>query len=466
MVRRSLVVVGTISAALLVVGVAAATSIDTGATAFWLPNTTQDGGVVGTGGTSIAIAPDGSIHMTYTIVLEQDGGHRPAYYVACSTSCADPDAWARTRLSDDVFDARLALDRVGNPRVMLYSYLGSGPTDGGTPKEYRYAACDATCDHKASWTITPIAQSIMYDADRAGRSNAYFALDRQGRPGFVYADTSDHDDHGGTFLDWCRAPAPSDCTDASAWQEITLASTYLLADAVLSFAPDGGPRVMGDYVSTDEGVDTLVYAECDPTCASGGATRLPFGGGGWDSLSLQLNHQGRPRAVFFTGNSGGNSVLEPFHTAYLWCDSGCTQPGHWSSADLHTSPGHGWNVDLALDASDHPRFVYQQGDVGPGYAWCDAACEGTDATWHAVLAEDRQVLEQQNPVNPLLDCSESSWTSGHLPSLALDADGNPRMGYDTRHSYGGTDLRPGHHGEPCPIESDVVLARFLMMPSP
>ena len=124
------------------------------------------------------------------------------------------------------------------------------------------------------------------------------------------------------------------------------------------------------------------------------------------------------------------------------------------------------SVDQVLDGADHPHFAYKMGDEGPGYAWCTTECESDHGTWQALLVESRQPLQEENPVERFVDCSVSSWTSGHLPTLALDSQGNPRLGFDTKHQYAGVDLRPGHQGESCAISTDIPLARCLMMDQP
>lgn len=433
--------------------------------AFWLPYLTSDGTPVATSATNIKVDERGGVHMTYRIDSGQDGGHRPAYYVYCAARCTDPARWTRTSLGDNVLDARLQLTPEGHPRVMLHAAVSSDPVDAGEPVWYEYAACDVRCEQPASWTITRIASAIAYAPGAGAQTNDYFALDPQGHPAFVYYDTSDHDDHGGTFYESCLAPDPADCTDADQWHEITVASTFLLDAPELAFTPAGEPRFVGEYVDPGAGVDRLVYGECDPDCTLGAATQL-FGAGAFDSYSLRLDSQGRPRIVFYTGNSGGGEALDPYQLYYLWCDTDCTTIAGWNRTDLHTAPGNGWSVDLALDAQDRPRFVYKLGDVGPGYAWCDVDCETDHPAWRSALLEDRSVLEQEDPVTPIADCTESAWTSGHDPSLALTPDGDPWVAFDTRHQYAGTDLRPGHLGEPCPVATDIAWARVLAATHP
>lgn len=434
-----------------------------GAGALWLPFTTRDGGYVGTANPNIAVDQRGGIHVTYRIILGQDAGERPAYYAYCASDCTSPARWARVLLSDNVFEARLQLDSAGRPRVLLYAYVNGDGADWGALKQYQYAACDSACTDPAGWTITPIADAISYDAFRGDAANHYFALDAQGHPAFMYWDTTDHDNHGGTFFVTCRQDPVSACADVSNWAEARIASG-VLDQPELVIAPDGQPRFVGHYTNVDQGVEQLIYGECDPSCDNVALTN--FVGAAYDTrVSLRVDSAGHSRAVLYTGSARGG--LEQQQLYYLWCDAGCTADNSWGAANLHSQNGvPGLTVDLQLDRQDHPRFVYKQGDAGPGYAWCDTGCESSDGRWRSTLLENAQTLQQDDPVQPIVSCSIARWTSGHLPALALDPQGNPRVAFGTKHQYGGVDTDPTHGGAPCPVSTDVPLARFIAANQP
>jgi hypothetical protein len=215
----------------------------------------------------------------------------------------------------------------------------------------------------------------------------------------------------------------------------------------------------------EQNLSKLVYIECDATCNQSQVRgSLLYDSDGYARYSLRLNSAGQPRVVYYSGFYPND--LEPQQLYYLSCNVNCADARAWSATNLRTSGGNGWYVDLQLDQQDRPRFVYKMGDVGPGYAWCDADCESGNSGWQSKLVEDRAVLERDFPVMPIVDCSISSWTSGHLPKLALDSQGNPHIAFVAMHQYAGTDTRPGHYGEPCPVQTDIKLARFSMFPQP
>ncbi len=81
------------------------------------------------------------------------------------------------------------------------------------------------------------------------------------------------------------------------------------------------------------------------------------------------------------------------------------------------------------DATNRPRMAFQRGDVGLGYAWCDANC-GATSIWHArTLESTAAIIALYPPELPAQDdCPIQTWFNGVRPSLALDSAGNPRVG--------------------------------------
>jgi hypothetical protein len=431
--------------------------------AYWLPFTTQDASYVGTMGTNIAVDGRGGIHIVYTIDLNEDNGARPAYYVYCPADCGKESQWTRVRLDDGLFDARLQLDAQGHPRLMLYVYTGQFM--GAYPiTQYHYAQCDQSCSDAANWTITPIEEVVVSEPFRKEAANHYFALDAQGHPAFVFADSSDHRGDGGEFLVACRQADISSCSDVQNWTETRLLPDILYRPE-LAFSGDGLPRILVETIDRNASLDKLIYIECSAAdCTQGSMTQL-YNGGAFDAYSLRLDSQDRPRFVFYTGEATGN--LEQRQLYYAWCDGACTDAASWQAADLHTHLGFGWSVDLALDPDDHPHFVYKMGDAGPGYAWCDGHCESDNGQWHSTLVEGVQSLEQTNPLLAVIGgCTESHWASGYLPQLVLDANGDALLSYNAVHTYTGKDARPDHLNEDCGLGDAVGLSRFVAITQP
>lgn len=436
------------------------------AAATWLPFSAAPDGLVHTRGTSVAVDAQGGTHSAYAIRTGLDQGTRPAYYAYCASDCGRPASWERAALDvgEWVSDVRLALDPDGRPRLMIYS---SPPNDSTGLGHFTYAACSSQCTNPARWTLTQVAASRLIDTGRWEYVFRYFALDPEGHPVFFYTDGSQGIDHNGTFYATCPA-SPDSCTNSANWLEVKI-SPYWLSTPSLAFSPAGQPRAAFFFFDdSDAGVTMrLLYLACDSNCLDGA---------NWQGLSLNDMHgtarfslrvdaQGRPRLIFFSG-AYPDPFFQPNRLYYLACNTNCTLAGQndWDAHDVGLSAHHGQDADLALDGAGRPRIAYDAFGSGLGFAWCDSACETAGAVWQHTIAESSRTLEDDYPIAPIRRCSISTWVTGEEPILALDRDGNARVGYVAEHGYGGTDL-----DEPwntCPTSTDIVLARFMRFPQP
>jgi hypothetical protein len=75
-------------------------------------------------------------------------------------------------------------------------------------------------------------------------------------------------------------------------------------------------------------------------------------------------------------------------------------------------------------------------------------------------ASEARALIAQYPELPVYSCPIQTWFNSKRPSLALDSGGNPRIGYDAEHWWGGYD----RYGNRCEI--DVPVARFTLFNQP
>jgi hypothetical protein len=101
-----------------------------------------------------------------------------------------------------------------------------------------------------------------------------------------------------------------------------------------------------------------------------------------------------------------------------------------------------------------------------GYAWCDSACESSSGQWQTVIAETSQALDGAFEVAVPFGCDQAGWVGGYRSSLALDPQGNPRIGYDAlflaRCFYSSpTDPTPKYR-----IETLWRAARWTYLPKP
>jgi hypothetical protein len=434
--------------------------------AVWLPFRTSGDSVVHTRGTNLAVDVQGRIHAAYAIQTGTDGGQRPAYYAYCAKDCAKEEQWTQVSLILDtwVADVRFALNSQGHPRLLLFSH----PSNNASLNHYTYATCDAGCTEQAHWSLTPIVTAELTDPTRWEYVFRYFALDPQGYPAFIYTDSSQGVNHNGTFYVRCAADTPGDCTNAALWSEIQL-DPHWLGTPSLAFSPSGQPRAMLFYWdnSGDEVVMRLLFLACDAECDNTANWQGIFLADlhGTSRYSLRVNSQGQPRLAFFSGSSP-DSNFQPNRLYYLWCNTSCTDSTNhdWQMHDLGLAAYDGKDLDLALDATNHPRIAYHGLTSGLSYAWCNSNCESDTGTWEHQKIEDGSMLENDYPVAPIRHCSISTWVSGQGAMLALDHNGNPRFGYVAEHGYGGDDL--DHPGELCPTSTDILLARFAQISQP
>jgi hypothetical protein len=407
-----------------------------GTGAFFLPSNLN--GVTNTSGASAAIDAAGGIHVAYAAINADNTGGYPVYYAFCAANCAAPSSWNAVNLGDHgSFGGyvQLALDSAGHPRLLWFELVSFDQ-----PGAYRYAFCAVQCTNSASWTVLDLAPSVgSVDQSR------YFALDPQGRPRFVYRDQQT--DHSGTFYAFCDAA----CTDAANWFEIQLTSESLF-DSALAFTHAGGLRLASALS------DKIIYFECDANCTdianwSGAAL---FDAGSDRAFTLGLDAQDRSRIALYQGFLGDGKPNNLLY--YAWCDSACTSAASWSNRSVGLPEYYGKDVDLAFDSQSRPRLAYYV-DASPyalGYAWCNASCESTSASWQSRLTETSEQLNASVPVPRQPGCTLSSWYPGLLPALVLDVAGSPRIAYDAKHIQGGG----------CNAHTDIRLVRFILFGQP
>jgi hypothetical protein len=383
---------------------------------------------------SSAIDASGGMHFGYSAYVVDSNGHRPAYYAYCSSDCGNAANWATVSLSDDINGVQLALTQAGHPRMLL---RGDDPSYNTL---YQYAACDISCTNPVNWTLTAVTISTYIDIYSWDRPQHYFALDHQDRPRFLYRKSGS----SGIYYVFCDANCSSDTT----WYEFQLFNDVLY-DPTLLFTSSDQPRIAASNYTDTTSLGILQYIACDNNCsnlANWSLTPLIDTGGG--TFVMRLDSNNNPRIALSKRPSAG----APMVLYYLWCDTDCTSDANWSGYDIGFEPGQTQDPDLALDASNHPRISYKDNsNNGLGYAWCDSGCETFSPTWQAVLAEPSSDLEAEWPILPPYNCSLSYWYGGYRSSLSLDPDGNPRIGYDAQHLYGGG----------CTVDEDYRTVRFL-----
>jgi hypothetical protein len=264
------------------------------------------------------------------------------------------------------------------------------------------------------------------------------------------------------------------CTSPASWYESRLLEDNQANDFHLAFSPTGQPRLAYASYDGDTMSQQVRYAECNQSCGNGAswsgvtlANTVSAGVAHFAAFTLDVTSQGRPRVALYTGTGSGGS-LAPNTLYYLSCQAtSCAQAGAWAALDLNLPETQGEEgVSLALDAANRPRIAYHApmaAGFGLYYARCDVNCEAAAQGWQTQEVEPSEKVNAELPIPPwpgcafpqcnppIPPCTVSTWDTGMRPSLALDADGRPRIAYDANHEQGGA----------CGTFTDTKLTRFV-----
>ncbi len=416
------------------------------ADAFFLPTGEPDN----TSAPTIELDAEGGVHAIYPAYA---GGS--AYYAYCAPGCSGSDDVQVVRLETDstVANAMLALDASGHPRVLLSAFAN-----------VYYASCDADCGDASSWTIGDI---MKHDNKREITGEA-FALDAEGRPRFMMHTYVAYLGIGQEAPETHYVTCDADCHDAASW------SMHIVAEQIwqsthLRFDAQGRAHVATvatvEATETDPSIDIAAYVQCAGDCTDGNnwiansltpaftsltevVTMRP-------AIALALTSAGQPRIVTIGKDDEGVR-----NVAYLACDEDCaTAP--WTGTSLSSGDDIGPGVDIAVDAQDRPRFVYTF-DYNIGLAHCEAdECQHADSPW---ALEKVELGGEMDPDEIFLwpNCNVGAWFL-HSPSLALDAAGEARVGYQARDISGGWS-NPDPTMPDCEAGTDMTWSRLALLP--
>jgi hypothetical protein len=384
-----------------------------------------------------AVDAQGGIHLAFNVSDEKhdaDPTGVPALYTYCpgpATACAEPSKWSSlVALTERVNQVQIAVTPDGRPRMLV------GRDRAGTNwSEYIYFACEQNCTDANNWSGLIIAQPAGIELFDYYNPQHSFALDSQGRPRFVYANTWGNGEPNAIHYAYCDE---ADCTAPGSWStgDMRLGPQYqTLGSDYVSLAFDGDhPRVV--LRTTLSGLpDAVYYFACDAMeCVSDedwASVELPYPGDQqWANWDLALDAQGRPRVALY--EPAPIDIYVGGKLYYAWCDADdCAQPGVWQQTLV--VEGEGKNVDLAFDAQGRAHMVYDAGQHGViGEAWCDADCSSA-AQWENRILETSEQLQQEfAPASPFTcDQDERQWLDA-IPSVAFDSQGRLVVAYDTR----------------------------------
>ncbi len=415
---------------------------------FFLPTGEPDN----TSAPTVEVDGDGNLHMVYPAYAGGD-----AYYAFCEAGCDRAEAVEVVRFETEgtVHNAMIALDDDGHPQVLL-----------ATGQKIHYATCEGDCTKQSAWTVSEI---MDHRGDREVTGEA-FALDPQGRPRFMMHTYKAYLGVGQkppeAFYVACDA-GDAGCASGASWK-VTKIADQMWRYSTLRFDDDGAAKVatvitMGASESSS-GTPTAAYVECVADCdraeSWNGIGLMPVFENELEavrltpSVSMALTKGGAPRVVFL-GKQNDQKAL-----AYFECDSGCAGQA-WKGSIISTHQKVQVGVDLALDRNDHPRFVHTL-DYNIALAFCDEDdCTAEDAAWDLTKVEYGGEMKPDK-IFPYPNCTVGAWFL-HSPSLALTADGRPRVGYQARDVSGGWSNPDPHETPDCVAGTDMTWSRLAVM---
>lgn len=388
----------------------------------------------------------GRLHMLYPAYAR--GG---AFYATCVGACSRPEDVAVVPLPTEgtVARAMLAVTPDGRPRALLATML-----------RWYWASCEEACSDGSHWRVTPIAE---HGGVREVTGEA-LALDADGRPRFLSHTYRAYLGVGQKPYRTDLVRCDDDCHDPARWQASPISDqnwqgTHLRVDekgrfhvaTVASDWPGAGPvRNRAAWLTCE--------AACDQPDAWHGTGLVEAYENTLEavaiepSVALAVTKAGAPRVLTLARDaSGGKRLL------YFACDDGCTDPDRWVGITLSEQPKLGAGIDLALDAADHPRYVYTL-DYSIVLGKCDAAhCESDENGWSLTRVEAGSELPKDQ-IYLYPNCTVSAWFL-HGPSLALGKDGRPRVGYQARDISGGL-TKPDPTKPACVAGTDMTWSRL------
>ncbi len=412
---------------------------------FFLPTGEPDN----TSAPTVVVDRDGATHAVYPAYAGGD-----AYYAYCGAGCSGTDDVEVVRLPTDttVANAMIALDAEGRPQVLLSTFAS-----------VIHATCMGDCTEASAWRTSEI---LKHDNEREVTGEA-FALDPAGHPRFLMhtyvAYLGIGQDTPATWYVGCDDA----CTDPSSWSAVQI-SDQIWRSSQLEIDAGGRARVATVAMVNDPAgtVDMGAYAECLGDCddpASWQAQSIyPAFSSETDavsiapSIALATTESGAPRIVLLGEDESGHRNL-----VYTSCDDDCAT-AQWNGTILSDDDELGPGVDLALDADDHPRFVYTL-NYNIAIASCDdEPCNAAEAEWTSDAVESGSEMKPDE-IFLWENCNVGAWFL-HSPSLSLTPNGEPRVGYQARDISGGWS-NPDPTKPACQAGTDMTWSRMATMPA-
>lgn len=413
---------------------------------FFLPTGEPDN----TSAPIVEVDVTGAIHLVYPAYAGGD-----AYYGYCGPSCSGTNDVKVVTFPTEgtVANVMLALTADGKPRVLLSAF-----------QRVYYASCEADCTNSSNWKQVVL---IEHQSDREVTGEA-LALNSAGQPRFLMHTYRAYLGIGQKAPETYLVQCDSDCGVATNWTS-SLIANEIWEGSHLRF--DGQDVAhLATTVRIEEGENAgkkmSAYLQCSDECETpagwtGIGLMTPYESeveavSMKPSVALGLTRSGNPRVVVLAKNETANKNL-----VYFECDQDCVRD-HWTASIVSNHDQISAGFDLALDTNDRPRLAYTL-NYNIGLAYCDQPpCAGPTSSWDLTKVE----LGSDMPTDTIFlwdNCSVGAWFL-HSPSLALTADGKPRVGYQARDISGGY-TQPDPTKPRCVAGTDMTFSRMAVMPS-
>lgn len=419
---------------------------------FFLPTGEPDN----TSAASVEVDGQGNTHSVFPAYAGGD-----AYYSLCKSdgSCKGSDSAQVVHFQTEgtVANAMIALTADGRPRILLSSFAN-----------LYWGSCEQNCGVRESWTFAMI---LKHDGKQQVTGEA-LALDPQGRPRFLMHTYRALFGIGQDKPEETYAQCDSACENPANWRYTVVSDGEIWDHANLRFDAQGHAHVSAAVVQFEgnapKGDPINAYLLCD--AADCGALES-FNGTGfgkpyesmtdavnmYPATSLALTKSGAPRVVLINKSDAGKKQI-----IYFACNSDCKAGKSWSGTILTEHDAIGAGVDLALDANDHPRFVYTF-NYNILLRFCDENdCTNENAKWDDALVESSRNIPPDH-IFLWENCTIGAWFL-HSPSIALTTSGLPRVGYQARDISGGF-TRPDTTKPGCTPGTDMTFARLALLNS-
>lgn len=395
---------------------------------------------------TIEIDSAGNSHLIYPAYAFGD-----AFYAYCEGECDSAGEVKVVRFDTDgtVANAMLALDENDRPHVLLSAY-----------QKVYYGSCEGDCTELGNWSLSVILEHAS-DAEREISGEA-FALAPGGKPRFIMHAYRAYLGFGGPAPATFYVQCDTDCQSSANWTSSQIAEqTWQESDLVLTSA--GFPRIATVAVVENEAGTSEIggYIECNANCTDPDEWKAVGLSIAYSdryismidpAISLALDANENPRLLVLGKNNEGAKAM-----TFFACDGDCAEGDNWAGTALITDERLGAGLDLALDHDGRPRVVYTAAS-NIFIAWCASTdCAKAESPWDLKKVEFGSDMKPDQVI-PYPNCTVAAWFLRH-PSVAIAADGSPRVAYRAEDISGGVE-NPDPTKPDCEAGADMTWARF------